>query len=414
MTNKLVHVNSYVKDDGTKVKEHYRGGGSTTPESFDNTDDFGQNEYNYKNPFETGISMNVDGTVSEETSPEVSEDAEKLQKQPKAHPIIDKAKECINTILQKMRLKKVKAEEVSETLKRIQAGQQESIIREQLTLDYLTKIKNQTEYQKVYKQYLALRRLNREMNESMARLKYLNNQNNIEGVVNELENMNTNFDEVKQQIKDMNPLPKHNQTLPARNEGPKQTIDILMSGFNLACNTPDAAALWDVASEDFDLSKDYITQNGALIYNLYNLPSKELQDIVQKKVQGQLGVQNLPGIILKSDKRLSQEIAISPELKHYYLKNKDNLQRGEVIKGGSTKFDSSENLAKAIGHSDILYSYIDKQGDLTSVILDTYDFNKDDPRWSVQEARKAQDQGTIRNYYEIIITKTPKSVLEQW
>ena len=38
MTDKLVHVNPYVKDDGTKVKEHYRGGGSTTPESFDRQD----------------------------------------------------------------------------------------------------------------------------------------------------------------------------------------------------------------------------------------------------------------------------------------------------------------------------------------------------------------------------------------
>lgn len=26
MSNKLVHVNAYTKDDGTKVKEHYRGG----------------------------------------------------------------------------------------------------------------------------------------------------------------------------------------------------------------------------------------------------------------------------------------------------------------------------------------------------------------------------------------------------
>lgn len=433
MTDKTVHVKSYVKDDGTKVREHYRGVGSNTAEN-DVSDNMGQEEYNYSNPFEIGISIDEQITPQEDL-PENSE-AENPQKQQKTHPIIDKAKECINTILQKMKLKKAKAAEIYEALDKIQAGQQEAIIREQLTLDYLSKIKNQTEYQKVYKQYIALRRLNREMNESMARLKYLNNQNNIEGVVNELENMNTNFDEVKKQIKEMNPLPKDNPAIIERNipeysswqskhmkkivdatkqyDTPKIAVDIGMKLQNIDNSMPDAAKLWKAASNDFRNSKEYITKNGALIYNIYDLPSKELQDIVQKKVQGQLGVSNANGIILNSTSDLAKEISTSRELKDYYLKHKDNLQKGKVVKDESTYLGSSQNMAKSIGHADIVYSYIDKQGDLNSVILDTYDFNKNDSDWKVQIARQSQDLRTIRNYYEIIITKTPKSVLEQW
>lgn len=434
MTDKTVHVKSYVKDDGTKVREHYRRVGSNTAEN-DVSDNMGQEEYNYSNPFEIGISIDEQITPQEDL-PENSE-AENPQKQQKTHPIIDKAKECINTILQKMKLKKAKAAEIYEALDKIQAGQQEAIIREQLTLDYLSKIKNQTEYQKVYKQYIALRRLNREMNESMARLKYLNNQNNIEGVVNELENMNTNFDEVKKQIKEINPLfadtkiDKKPQSLileaiklkfnpniqDIQNNNyriPQYAVDAGMKLYNRDNTMPDAAALWNAASNDFRNSKEYITKNGALIYNIYDLPSKELQDIVQKKVKGQLGISNANGIILNSTSDLAKEISTSRELKDYYLKHKDNLQKGKVIKGGSTYLGSSRNMKYAIGHADIVYSYIDKQGDLNSVILDTYDFNKNDPDKKVRIAREAQDRGTIRNYYNIIITKTPKSVLEQW
>ncbi|MBD5403095.1 hypothetical protein HDR58_09945 [bacterium] len=422
MSDKRIHVNSYTREDGTNVREHYRGINSDTTSASEDSNSSAQENSDSLQKLEGRISVNDQAILPEDTKNSLS--------------IIDKTRECINKVLKKIGLKNTNSNELIESLNNIKEGLQESIIREQLTLDYLTKVTDSKEYEKIYKIYSTLRQLNQKNKEIMARIEYLNNQNNIAGVVDELENLKTNFDEIVKQNKEINPLIKNNQANTKRNipeyssfisknikkivdntkdyEIPRKIVDLGMFCHNIDNTIPDAAALWEAASNDFSTSKEYITQNGSLVGKISDLPSKELQNIVQKKVKHQLDKTDTIGIILNSESNLAQEISISPELKNYYIKNKDNLQKGKVIKGGSTYLGSSENIAKSIGHTDIVYSYIDKQGNLISVLLDTYDFNKDDKDWKVQIARQAQDLETIRTYYEIIITKTPKSILETW
>jgi len=87
---------------------------------------------------------------------------------------------------------------------------------------------------------------------------------------------------------------------------------------------------------------------------------------------------------------------------------------GKVVKGKSAGLQSSQNLSLALGNSDFVYMFIDKDKSLCSVTLDTYDFNAHDPDWKVQVARVVQDKGLIRNYYSLIISRTPQNVWSKW
>ena len=127
-----------------------------------------------------------------------------------------------------------------------------------------------------------------------------------------------------------------------------------------------------------------------------------------------MGTNDALGYIYQSHSNLAKEIAGSPELKKHFQENKGKLLNKEVVKGGSTRFTSSSNLSKALGHADFVYTYIEESGNLCTVVMDTYDFNKFDPDWKVQIASMAQELGTIRNYYEIIIIKTPEYIWKNW
>ena len=93
--------------------------------------------------------------------------------------------------------------------------------------------------------------------------------------------------------------------------------------------------------------------------------------------------------------------------------NLDKLIKGEVIKEASTYFASNENLQKALGHADILYTTLSENGDLYALVLDTYDFNADDPDWKVRIARNAQEAGLLRNYYTLMVIIIPKLQLQE-
>ncbi len=55
MNRKRVHVNAYVKDDGTHVKEHYRGAPSANPE-VNEEDDYNQSDNNEIKTLYGGVS----------------------------------------------------------------------------------------------------------------------------------------------------------------------------------------------------------------------------------------------------------------------------------------------------------------------------------------------------------------------
>ena len=131
-------------------------------------------------------------------------------------------------------------------------------------------------------------------------------------------------------------------------------------------------------------------------------------------MQQQLKVKDALGIIFKPESSLSIKLQNSLEMKKHFLKFAPQLLEGEIIPLSSTLFESTFDLAKTFGHADILFTYIDKNKNLTSLVLDTYDFNASDTDWKVQQAHEVQAAGYLRNFYTINIVKVPELVWKAW
>lgn len=175
----------------------------------------------------------------------------------------------------------------------------------------------------------------------------------------------------------------------------------------------DAKELWKAASHDFKYSNNYINKNGTIVYSVNELPER-LRAIVSEKLQGQFGIKDKLGVIFKPESTLSQAIAKSPELREHILKNIDKLKRGETIIKESACLDSNKNLEYALKHADILYTQMDTQGNITALVLDTYDFNAGDEDWRVQIARNVQENGLLSQYYTINIIVIPWQEWLNW
>lgn len=111
--------------------------------------------------------------------------------------------------------------------------------------------------------------------------------------------------------------------------------------------------------------------------------------------------------MFKPDSTLSQAVVKSPELKTFIQKNKESLQNGQIV-NGSTSFSSTKNLSLALGNADIYNAYIDEAGNFRAYIIDTYDFNKNDPRWYVEIAYNVQQNKLITNFYTINVIFIPR------
>ena len=48
------------------------------------------------------------------------------------------------------------------------------------------------------------------------------------------------------------------------------------------------------------------------------------------------------------------------------------------------------------------------------IILDTYDFNKNDPNWAVQIARQVEEAGIIREYHTLILVEIDMYTWLKW
>ena len=140
-----------------------------------------------------------------------------------------------------------------------------------------------------------------------------------------------------------------------------------------------------------------------------DFPDKNLASIIKNKLIEQLGVKDAPGMMFTPESNLSQEIMNSKEFQKHVKKNLSELIKGNVIENSSTYFKSNINLRLALGHADILYTGLDKNGNLFSFVLDTYDFNKDDPNLAVQVARSVSDSGLAAGYYTINVIFIPNS-----
>lgn len=171
-------------------------------------------------------------------------------------------------------------------------------------------------------------------------------------------------------------------------------------------NINDAKELWKISSHHFKQSTEYINKNGVVVDSIDQLPS-ELKNIVRKKVIQQINQYDSRGVIFNPTSTLAQGVGHSKEFQEYIVKNIDKLYNGKIIEFGSTNFVSDENLRYALGHVDILFTQLNKDGNISAIILDTYDFNKLDPDWKVKIAYDVQDAGLLENYYLLILIIIP-------
>ncbi len=221
-------------------------------------------------------------------------------------------------------------------------------------LDDMINTTDQTKYLKLYEKLTKQQAVNKQNAQTVEKLKYSFQNQRYEDIVNTLNDYKSNFDDVVNKNRVQRPLKNFNflsQILPITPaQLPRTFIDAGMALYDAIhfYNVPDAKEMWKAASHDFLLSKNYIEKNGSLIYSIADLPNKDLQIKIEKKLENQLGIKDAIGTIYNSSSDLSKEISTSPELKEHFLKNKDRILRREVVKGGSANVQSNDNLSKAL------------------------------------------------------------------
>ncbi len=456
---KTVHVNSYTKNDGTHVKEHYRGIGNSngimpekTPEY---RDDWGTET---KNPLDKLINIltgkdtgtqqdsfnmnagpnivlsggvstsNIDfsnilsavlsvGSIALTVGITAAQVAGKLYKAGLIGNISEKAKlkPQLNTEIQKIKETQNLADKI-----------------EKNTLNKLVNTKNQQEYSELYKTLAEQRDLNQKNRLAISRIEYASEHEDYQTVLNELNNYQSNYKtaEAARTISSMPSMdpnrapvksntPKYSKLEQLRRTGlhkapyiEKLAINAGMNYYEHYENCPDANAFWQAAVAGFKNSSEYIAENSYYLIDSTKQLPRNIRTFVQAKVLKQIGKVDAPGIILRPDCRLTQEIVHSPEFKNFLDENFSSLIEGNVV-NGSTYFGSSKNLALALGHADITNLHIDAEGNLKGYVIDTYDFNKDDPMWQVEWAHNLQERGEITNFYTINVLSIPKEVWTQ-
>lgn len=383
--SKEIYVNSYTRADGTEVSGYYR----TVPD--------GDNE-NFEDPdlLQGGISKDVN-VEDNDTSTKNFENLINIIKNNPKGAITDMVLNLLD-IFQELEVK-----------------------REKFILDEMMKAPSNKIYKILYNKYINLMNNNQKNVTILNRLKYEKKHYAYQDITKDLQVYESNYNKTVKRNTKQYPLSHPENNIVKRALAfpitplPKAFIDIGMYGYNKTYNIPDAKEMWKAASHDFRQSHEYVSKNGALVGSISDLPpNQDFQKIVQAKVYQQLGQKDSMGVIFKSDSDISREVAISPEIKQHFLENKDILLNKKVVKNKSTYFKSSKNLSLSIGHGDIVYSYLDNKGNLVSLLLDTYDMNKDDTNRLVQIAYRAQKWGTTRTYYSIFVTKTPKYILNDW
>lgn len=440
MNENYVHVNSYVKHDGTEVKEHIRrkpdcdgiNGCYPKPQSPMNVLQGGVeiNDYidNYPVNEKKGSgdnSGNILGAILSTAGFALNVGAEALNivsklQSPKQYYNSNEIRDLKTNLHTKIsRLKETQKVSEKENEKR---------------LERLINTTNQKDYANLYNTFVQQRELNKRNNDVLKRIEYASKNEDYKTLNSELLNFQSNYQDVVNKIHKEKPLeieknfhkkflnivspysqtPLMNSTMQNVPLFQKYGIDMGMFWFNFGNSINDAKELWKAASHDFIQSKDYIQKNGSLIYSISELPSSELRNTVRDKLLEQLGIDDTIGIIFNSDSSLSQAISNSREIKEHFKKFVQELLMGKVIKQASTYFGSNQNLSKALGHADILYTYINEDGNLFMIVLDTYDFNQGDSDWKVQQARSVQEAGYLRNYYILSVVIIAKNIWQKW
>lgn len=457
---KLVHVNAYTRKDGTHVKEHYRGiasvGATLQPEQNDEnmwkTTTIPEEQQSplqealrkifkldsggmYFNPssnvvLEGGVSTadfdfsNVLSALGSIAGIAVNVGLGAL----KTATLLNQAYLTAN----KPFIEKFKPQMTNEVEKLKQTLKLSETV-EKMHLDKLTNTKDQGEYSKLYETFIKQKELNTKNKDTIAKIEYAVEHNNFETAMDEIKNFQADYTTAQKNypaIQMSNPMPSpymNTSTSPdwsgvGRQEIKSAANNLLRTGLHkypqkekaildfgmekLSIVFPETYELWKASRSGFVENPEYIVKNGKLLSSTSQLPPN-LRTFVSNKLYSQLGVHDAKGIVLRSDSTLSQTIVHSSEFKQFLRKNVHRMIRGETVNGIIKFANLFHDTHYALGYTDVIDMYIDSQGNIHAKVIDTYDFNKDDPFFLVEWAHNLQDLRRLKNYFivcDIIIT----------
>lgn len=452
-SNKVVHVNSYTKSDGTHVKEHYRGKGVTSflptrdeaivdpiendkqviseepalikdplvqmlakilnVENVPNIPPFIPEETN-KGPL-YGSNLVLEGGVSAGhidfsniLSAIVSIASIAVDVVMIAAPIVAEISKAIEQNNQ-TKIDQLKPK-LNSQLAQIQKSQNLADRLEKENIKKLAETKDQQEYSNLYQALQEQREINTKNRLSLNKINYAMEHNDYHTVYDELKNYQNNNNVVGKKIQTFgkNVSSNINQSMEKMKQNAlskiapyqKKGISLIMNNLMPLQGYHNANELWKLAAENFDSSNDYINQNGYMVESTSDL-TPELRNFVSNKLMGQIGTADSKGAVFRPDSSLAKEVVKSEAFKTFIRNNLTPLLKGQVINSG-INFEGETDTHYSLGHTDVLDAHIDANGTLSAIVIDTYDFNKNDPDWKVQWARNVQDHGLLTNYFSII------------
>ena len=459
---KKIHVNAYTKKDGTHVKEHYRTIDSNNFTVAQSTD----NQTSSSTPILTGgVSMDVDLNQTKNLHNSFNLD--------NIDPII---RQVINTaanvalpaipiasqIYQAASLSDINT--VNDLMPHLNNAvnsltDNQKIMKQNLenNLKKLTSTKNQDEYAALYKSFVNENEIYKQNSDAINKIKYATQNKDYEMVVKELNNYMNLQNNIIRNIAANNPVnsqPVIERNTPAQyklnsmNFAPypspyinsytspdfginkniedyiknspafmQRILDKSLNSINKNTHfkfVPDGTEFWNAASQGLGNS-NYIKDNGIILKNVYDIPSYSLKIAVISKLNTQgLNINNTRGVVFFQDSNISKAVANSKKFKDFIKVNKNTLITGNIIPKDSLSYKLNLNLFGALGKADVINTYIDQNDNLISIIIDTYEFNKNDKRKLIQMGRSVQDAGLLETFFVVIPIKIPKSIWSKW
>ena len=241
---KEVHVNGYVRRDGTEVSEYYR----STPEGsglfgnssgglFNNNSSFGQNtlfgpiEDNTQQQEQTGFptlpetqdipqdsgnyqyspdsvfNSPVGNYLQQNQAPQEAVENQELnihafEAEQQVNDVLNSIKNIDKNQIRNVHMK----DRINKMLDSLTQTHTKSRELEQKALDKLINSPNQQEYQKTYKTYIEIKANNDLKADNINRIKFAAKNNNIPMLYNELNNYKSDFDTVTKTYRQKNPL----------------------------------------------------------------------------------------------------------------------------------------------------------------------------------------------------------------
>jgi len=326
MTKKLVHVDAYVKDDGTRVKEHYRGGEKNEIETEKNLVLEGGVSYDDVLPtaLENSDIDTIDGTNVFLTILNVGANIAV-----KAIDIVLQIKKAIDNFDEYS--VSVLVPEMNNVIETLKQSQEISFQAEQKISDKLVSTKNQKEYSKIYEDYLKIRDLNRKNQNSLQKIEYATVNQDYNTVQKELENysqvQSKTKNELKKNKKNSNGGLLKILVADMLKNNPEAQKNFIGGGLNwqyLKHPIPDAKGLWDISVSNFEKDVEYLTKNAYVANSISELP-QNLQQRVYAKVNQQMGVEDAKGIVFYPSTELASQLINSAEYKDFLAKNIEKL-----------------------------------------------------------------------------------------